>query len=274
MDCREARELLRKDRPCAGQNLADLESHLRSCSECNLVAQASEQLGSMVENEPVPSLELAELLQQVEDELSKERGASAFLRSMPTWARVGLGLLVQLLLVAIFGLVRHRIDIEVYPWQRLLGCALLFAVFTVLATWLILRPMHRPSPSRAYLWVTISGGLFGIFVMALLPPPLDVHPASLEGTGNDFVRRAAACLAYGTLTAAPASWMLGLMDRRTLWGSPLLVRVVGAGLLANLVLLLHCPLVSPMHLLVGHAAITFVFLGLGYLLSRLPHKSH
>ena len=57
--------------------------------------------------------------------------------------------------------------------------------------------------------------------------------------------------------------LLRVLDRSTTEGRSLLVPAAAGGILANIALFVHCPAVSPLHLVLIHAPVGLVLL-LGY----------
>ena len=101
--------------------------------------------------------------------------------------------------------------------------------------------------------MTHAAGLVAAVVLATLPAPhtLPIHlvghsPSPVFPTGSP-------CMYLGLLLGIPVYAVLRLVDR----GSPLssVLAASTAGLLANLVLQVHCPVTSVGHRLVGHASI-------------------
>ena len=119
---------------------------------------------------------------------------------------------------------------------------------------LALRPLSRPAldsraVARALGWVTLV--LAGLYVM---PAAHTDHPASLQQPGAwAVVLRALPCLVVGAMIALGAVLALLAFDRG---GSRRAVLLAGAGsIAANLLLLLHCPMTAPVHMLVGHLGV-------------------
>jgi hypothetical protein len=77
-------------------------------------------------------------------------------------------------------------------------------------------------------------------------------------------RHALACFAIGGLIAAAVLILGRLLDR----GLGTAVAAVSAGAAGTLLLHLHCPINHPLHLLLGHATVAIVAIGVGQLLHR------
>jgi hypothetical protein len=79
---------------------------------------------------------------------------------------------------------------------------------------------------------------------------------SADEWSRSFALRSAACFGYGSALAAPSfalAWVLdrGLEVRSRIWA----LGAGAVGLVANLILLVHCPITNRAHLLAGHFSI-------------------
>jgi hypothetical protein len=84
---------------------------------------------------------------------------------------------------------------------------------------------------------------------------------SADDLNGGFAVRSLACFAYGSAIAAPSLVLLWLFDRAA--HVPYQVWALGVGvvtLLANAILLVHCPISNRAHLLAGHISIGLVWL--------------
>ena len=80
---------------------------------------------------------------------------------------------------------------------------------------------------------------------------------------DELFPRAIACLVTGLILGLPALVGVDLVQRRRgRFGLPVALAVVLAGAVGGLGIFLHCPLVAPAHLLLGHAMVLAVYLGL------------
>ena len=204
----------------------------------------------------------------LEEDIAAERGVRAWLRSRPTWQRVGLAMLVAL---AIPGLVLStwaRVDLPLFPRGRLALDLATLVVAALPALWLALRPLYLP---RLPSWTTvavIATAVAAAALIASLPPAHALHPASLRGVGEELIPRAATCFIFGNIFALPIFVALFLLDRRPALDSAALIF---AGLVGNIALELHCPMVSPAHLLAGHFTVPLL---LALLASLLLWRRH
>ncbi len=160
-----------------------------------------------------------------------------------------------------------RVDWAVYPAPRLAAELLLLASLILLVGWRLLRPLFLPPLP---LWVRpllLLAALALLPLLALAPLAHQAHPASLDGTGARLLPAAAICLGLGLGWGLPAAGIAFLLDRAP--GVSALALVLG-GLTGTLALQLHCPMVAPGHLLLGHGSVVALglILGLG-----LEHRS-
>lgn len=209
--------------------------------------------------------DLASLQHAVEQAVSEDRGLHARIRSRSTrtrWLAAGLALLLPVVVL----LATPRPDLAAYPLGRLVLDLALWLTGLVLAISVVLRPFWRPEPSRGIL-AAIAFGAIALTLLVTLLPAADVHhQASLQGTGSDFFSRALACLGFGTAVAAPAVLWFWLLhrnpERQAAW--PVFVAIAGA-CVGGLALALHCPIISPLHLVTGHFGVVLGLsvLGLG-----------
>jgi hypothetical protein len=228
-----------------------VDEHLKVCSYCAELFDNSGALGhrlASVGSEPASatSLQLAE----TESLIAHERGLRAFLRSRSTRVRWLLSLSLPALLLA-RELLRKRV-----PWRelgipRMLGGLLLLGLFGLVVS-SALRPL--PIERRA---ARLRSAL--AFVAWCLPCVLWFAPeaqASADEFSGAFAWRSLACFAYGSAFAAPSFALLWAMDRGV--RVPYRVWALAAGsvaLLANLILILHCPITNRAHLVAGHFSI-------------------
>lgn len=218
-----------------------------------------------------------DLLRGLHARLEHERGWRGRLRSLPTPVRLA-ACLIALALVALAVVVWvRRGDLAAYPRLALAEGLALLAALAVGAVVLFLRPLQARAPGRARTWVWVLVGLAFPLVLYLLPEAhhlVHEHPESFQGRGADFWPRALRCLAFGTMTALPLLAVLLLVDRRdhvdVARGA---LAAAAAGLAANFVLMLHCPLVGRAHLIAGHAGVGVVFLLVLLIALRLRRAS-
>jgi hypothetical protein len=173
---------------------------------------------------------------------------------------------------AVFFLVR-RLDWSYYPAPRLMFELGFLIVLFVVFSWRIIRPLHLPPLRRVARLLPLIAILVVFLAPLALPLAHQAHPESLQGVGEDLASRALACFFWGI----GISSIIGI-------ASYLLVRGAGgistmsvgfwllAGLFAELALHIHCPLVHPLHIALGHLTIipAFLFMWLSLRLSKRP----
>jgi hypothetical protein len=201
--------------------------------------------------EPAP--ELADLLGSVKQQIARERGIMAWTRSRTTPARTWIAAAVvgvPAVLTAVFWL---RPDIGVYPVGRMIGVlALMVALIGLALSW-VLRPLYRPAlPSWAGGRAVIAAAVLGLLLVHSLPMADAAQPAARQAPRfSALVWGAEPCWVVGSLLAVGVFFVLVALDRGG-FGRGAAVRASAGGLCANLVLQLHCPNTSPLHLLLGH----------------------
>jgi len=258
MDCSEARRRILGGE--AGGD--DLARHLADCPACAALAEDDGALARWLEDVERPPGVPGDLLAAVQQDLAGERGPRAGLRALTTPVRVALVLAAGLAVVGV-GVLKLRPDLGVYPlWRLALELATL-ALLGAGAAWLWLRPLHRPGLPRWVPAALLALALILPWVLSALPAAHVGHPASLAGTGDDFVGRALACFLYGSLLGLPLALLAALLGRGGRRLARWVVLPAAAGGVAGLISLhLHCPLTSPAHLLAGHAPIVLVVVGM------------
>lgn len=201
----------------------------------------------------------ADLLSGLRARLEEERSLRGRVRGLPTPVRLllaGMALAVPAILAAALIL---RPDLDAYPTVRFTLSVVAYAGLALAGAIVFLRPLHRRRlRARTRLGLAALALLLPA-ALALAPRAhfaLAAHPESFADRGDAFLGAAATCLILGALFAAPLLLALFLADRRDRPGPGRILLAAGAGGLAgNLALLLLCPLVSPSHLLAGHATV-------------------
>lgn len=182
------------------------------------------------------------------------------------WALVG-GLV--LVFVAVVSATKGRADLEVYPRGRMLLDLLVLLVPLAFALQISLRPLWRPALPNSRRLLAVGVGLVGVGILVAMPMAHAVHPASLEGTGDMFVRRAAGCFSFGLSSAALATLGMGLLARSgTKRWLPGALGVWAAGLVGIIALFFHCPITHPEHLWAGHATVVLPVLAVLWAVRR------
>jgi hypothetical protein len=203
--------------------------------------------------EPAPAA-LDEIFEKVRDEVAHDDARPlARLRGSSTRARRAIAIASFVGIFCFAALTGTRPDLALYPTGRLaLECAA-YAVLIVLTIFAAVRSEAMPLLSRTKALALVAVGLVAAVVLATLPAPhtLPIHlvghsPSPAFPTGSP-------CMYLGLLLGIPVYAVLRLVDR----GSPLssVLAASTAGLVANLVLQVHCPVTSVGHRLVGHASI-------------------
>lgn len=201
----------------------------------------------------------ADLLPGLRARLEAERSFRGRVRGLPTSVRIlvaGAALAVP----AAFAAVRLlRPDLDTYPIARFAFSVAACATLALAGAAIFLRPLQlRRLRARTRLVLTAAALLLpaALAVAPAAHAPLASHPESFADRGDAFLGAAARCLLFGSVFAAPLLFALVLADRRDRAGPGRILLAAGAGGLAgNLALMLHCPLVSPSHLLAGHATV-------------------
>jgi hypothetical protein len=217
--------------------------------------------------------DLDELFAGVEQQLAGERGVRAWLRSRSTGARLAFCAASLALLVAAVALGWARPDLAVYPVFRLAIGMLVIVVMLGVQLALALRSLSRP-PLPA--WVSpaaIAGAPIALVALYGLPAPHASHPASVQAPGwQALISRALPCLTFGLIFALASYALLRALDRGgTDPTRRALLAAAYGGLVANLLLMLHCPITATDHLMVGHLGVAVLLL-LGVAAQQPSHK--
>jgi hypothetical protein len=206
--------------------------------------------------------DLNELFAGLERQLARERGARAWLRSRSTGVRLALCAASLALLVAGVALAWARPDLAVYPVFRLGAGALVIVVILAVQLALALRPLSRPPLSAWVAPAAIAAALVALLALYGLPAAHLAHPASFQAPGwQALIARALPCLAFGLVFALASYALLRLLDRGgTDPTRRALLAAAYGGLVANLLLMLHCPVTAPAHLMLGHLGVAVLLL--------------
>lgn len=218
---------------------------------------------------------LDDVFARVSDDVAREDAHPlARLRARSTRARRAIAIAS---FIALFGFAitqGARGDLALYPLPRLvLECAA-YVVLLVLSIFAAVRSEALPALPRARVALLVALGVVAAVVLAVAPAP-HALPIHLVGRESDaFMGGGSPCMYVGLTLGLPVYVVLRLVDR----GSPLasVLAASAAGLLANLVLQVHCPVTSVGHRLVGHASIgpiLLVSLGVALALERLLGRS-
>ena len=252
MDCAEIRQGFMTGEVPSGQSV---DEHLGWCPHCRELFRNGASLGRRlaVSANGQPA-ELSTQLSATEALLVNERGLRAFLRSRSTRMRWALSLSLPGLLLA-RELWRRRVPWRELSTPRLLGGLLLVALLGVVAH-SALRPL--PIERRAARLRTALA-----LVAWCLPCVLWFAPetrVSAEDFSGELARTSFSCFAYGSALAAPSFALLWALDRGARMPFHVWALAAGTvGLVANILLLLHCPSTNGAHLLAGHFSIGLVW---------------
>ena len=201
--------------------------------------------------------EFDRLLGRVHASLDAEQGLAGRLRALPTRVRALLVGTAVALVVGFMLVFARRADFDAYPHWRLVVTAATYAGLLALVSYLVLRPLHWRAASVASERTVVVAGFLAPFCWALTPPPAVaplVNSASSIVGGRD-------CLAVGLTLGTALVIGFGALDRapQANFRSTALF-AGGAGLLANLALLCHCPRTRLLHLALVHAPIGLLML--------------
>lgn len=250
MDCSQVRDSFISGSPLSG---AQLDAHLASCPQCKALFEQDAELGRGLAAQASATLPMtADLFGQLEQDLGRETGLRAWLRSRPSRARFLLSLLPVLLVVIAGGLLRQRPDFAQYPMARVALLLCVYFVAIALAFAKTLSELPRREPLRDYL--PLLAFALSVPVLASFAPATEIsRHAGAEGALN--------CFSYGALLTLPVALLLWAFDRDD---KPALRTVclsaAGLGLSANLLLELHCGNGNPTHVLLGHASLGLAWL--------------
>jgi hypothetical protein len=210
--------------------------------------------------DPVAGLNLEKMQAELEGKLAQEKGFAAWLRSRPTPLRASLAGLVIGLLAFLTMALWIRPDFDVYPLARMHATLATIAGLIVLNLILLLWPLQLPAAPRWLLGFAVACAPIGLFFWYSAPAAHVAHPKSLpdQNIGSMLVH-ALKCLTFGSVAAAAFYSVFRALDRGG--SNRLLLMAACAGLGANLLLQLHCPSTSPMHLVIGHLGVVVLCFG-------------
>jgi hypothetical protein len=202
-------------------------------------------------NEAKLTLDLAALEHAVREDLDRERGVQAWVRSRSRAERGLMILGVAGLVAGSTFLVAPRPDLYTYPRVRMLATLAWFLVAGGVATWIALRPIYLPRPPRGLVLAAAAFAILGPIVTALLPEVPMAHAP---------VHRvwpwAYGCFASGITAALVVLVISRAFDRGGAHaGGQIVLAAAAAGLAGTIALQLHCPINYPLHLLLGHATV-------------------
>ncbi len=250
MDCATIRQRFLTGKPLSG---VSFDEHVRGCPVCADLVRGGAPVGRRLASLALPVRVDAAALTATEALIERERGLRAYLRSRPTWMRWALTLSVALLLLT--RELRHRR----VPWADLGTPKVLVGVSLLGLLGLVVRAALRPLPiarRSARLRRALATVAWCLPCVLWLAP--EAHPGP-ELTGS-FAWRSLGCFAYGSAFSAPVFALLWTLDRGMHVPYRVLSLAAGAlALVANLILMLHCPITNGAHLLAGHFSIGLVW---------------
>ncbi len=264
MDCVDLRRGFLAGTPLSG---ATVDEHLGGCASCADLVQSGATLGRrLAEFSAELQSDVGAGLIATESLIDRERGLRAYLRSRPTRVRWALTLCVPLALLA-----REFWERPV-PWMNLGTPKLIMGLLLLGLMALVVRAALRPAPigrRKARLCWALTAAACCLPCLLCLAPESRPSPPITGG----FAGRALSCFSYGSALSAPAAALLWALDRGM--RVPYRVRALATGtmaLVANLILIVHCPLTDGVHLWAGHFSIGFVwFVAVTSLQWRLRH---
>ena len=244
MDCAEITREFNSGRVPSGAAVAE---HLKWCPHCRELFANAAALGRWLASAK-PAVAAAPSLAVVEASIAEERGLRAYLRSRSSRLRIGASVAFAALLVAREA-ARGRLPEAELTSTRLWLLFAFSALLLVLARLTLLVPVVA---GRSFWFRSVLAAVgWSLPCLLVFLPDTQVH----EESGH-FALRSLACFGYGSLIAAPWFGLLWAFDRGTRTDWTVLALAAGAtSLLANLVLLMHCPSTQRAHLLAGHASI-------------------
>lgn len=206
----------------------------------------------------LPAVDIDAMLGEVRGRVAQAgRSPSWWLRARTTIVRRAIGILAFTALAVVGIVALPRPDMGVYPMERMVPTLVALFALIVIAIAVALRPLHVPALGRAKAWALIGVALVATLVVTGLPPAHVAHPASLGGTGDALLARAAPCFYFGLLIGLPIYAIVRVLDRGNVLSAVL--GGAAAGLTGNFMLQLHCPLTATEHTLAGHFTVAVVF---------------
>jgi hypothetical protein len=205
-------------------------------------------------------LNLEKMHAELEGKIAREQGFAAWLRSRPTPVRAMLASFVLCVIVVGTMAIWLRPDFDVYPAGRMQAVLLSIAGLIVLELVLVLWPLQLPAAPPWLMGAAVICAPIGLFFWYSAPAAHLAHPRSIpaEGVGTS-AWHAVRCLVVGSIVAGGFYALLRGLDRGGT--NRLLLMAACAGLAGNLLLQLHCPMTSPMHLVIGHLGVVVLCFG-------------
>lgn len=225
-------------------------------SETGHLKEAARELDAAAAERPD---DLDSMLQSVHVAMhDQERGLGGYLRSRPTWQRRTLLLLALSIPIVPTAIAGVRGDWGSLRTGATTAFAILIAAFAIACGWLSTRLLQRRGLTRGLDWALFTAAVGTMVGAALLNR--EAGAAESASAHGDV-----ACIGIGVLVALPAMLAGRLLHRGTI-SAPLLT-ATAAALMANLGLLLRCPVDEASHCLMGHVSVA-LWLALPVLLAR------
>lgn len=196
------------------------------------------------------------LFDALQAQIARERGPSAWLKSRPTWMRLAFAVAAILGVVLFALLVVPRADLSEFPRDRMASTVVLLLVLLSLSLHYGLRAMHRKAPP-GWLSRTFAVGVLGLLLLTVLNP-LSYQPPSKLHDHSFLGLTGLRCLAFGCALGLPVYALMRVLDRGA-FPEAATFAATAAGLTGFFALHMHCPMVAPLHLLLGHAAVLLAF---------------
>jgi hypothetical protein len=264
-------EVRRRVRSGDAQAVAD---HLAECPSCAEFAEAYRLLGDVEGAPPGEPLDLDSTFDALEERLRSQSSLRRTLAEQPTLLRLIVVMACVLLAAAAVWLLVRRVDWHHYPPLRwLLEAGGMFLVTTAYITG-TLRALHRAPRPAWQRWAAYAATLAVLLMPLVLHEAHLSHPESLKGVGDDLILRALVCFLWGLAVSAAVAVPAYLASR----GAGGLAQLsfafpLAMGLFAQGALHLHCPIVHPLHIALGHTAIV-PFLLVLFLAVRYLQRGH
>jgi hypothetical protein len=205
-------------------------------------------------------LNLEKMHAELSGQIAQERGFAAWLRSRPTPLRAMLASFGLGVIVIVTMAVWLRPDFDVYPAGRMQAVLLTIAGLIALEMVLVLWPLQLPAAPQWLMGVAVIAAPIGLFFWYSAPAAHVEHPRSIPAEGIGVLAwHAVRCLGVGSIVAGGVYALLRGLDRGGT--NRLLLMAACAGLAGNLLLQLHCPMTSPMHLVIGHLGVIALCFG-------------
>lgn len=272
--CEAIRDALRgeagphEEDPVEGRLTAEQRRHVEECPLCaEVVASASmhRRLLRDLEAEEesawgsVPSLPPPTLADRID--------------SAPLPLRRAAALSLVVIATGAVALAWLRPDLSVYPPIRFATELAVLGFLGLAAVWNLLHPVYRSVPTRTHTLTAAALFFAAPFLLAAGTPVHLDHPLSLVHGASHLLQGIAMCLAIGAGFSIGTYGLLSKVDQGG-FGAALsgTQRAAASGLVALLVLHLHCPNTSTAHIVASHTVLPLLAagtsVGITYLMRR------